>query len=96
VAANHCLQSPGRGGVAKQGVTSSRHAGAAAPAAAPAAGATIAADSAVRRRCTSPVAFHLQTRRPQGSGEGQGKAHLAPGMYFKDLETPGMPFIAEI
>jgi len=92
VAANHCLQSPGRGGVGKQGDTSSRHAGAAAPAA----GAAIAADSAVRRRCTSPVAFHLQTRRPQGSGEGQGKAHLAPGMYFKDLETPGMPFIAQI
>ncbi|DBA85088.1 TPA: hypothetical protein ACH3X2_005812 [Trebouxia sp. C0005] len=75
---------PGRGRVAKQVDTSSKHAGAAAPAA----GAAIAADSAVRRRCTSPVVFHLQTRRPQGSGEGQGKAHLAPGMYFKDLETP--------
>ncbi|DBA94839.1 hypothetical protein WJX77_007608 [Trebouxia sp. C0004] len=76
--------SPGRGRVAKQGDTSSRHASAAAPAA----GAAIAADSAVRRRCTSPVAFRLQTRRAQGSGEGQGKAHLAPGMYFKELETP--------
>ena len=76
----------------KQGDTSSRQAGATAPAA----GAAIAADSAVRRRCTTPVAFHLQTRRPQGSGEGQGKAHLAPGMYFKDLEIPGMRSIAEI
>ena len=72
--------------MAKQGDTSSRHAGAATPAA----GAAIAADLAVRRRCTSPVAFRLQTRRPQGSGEGQGKAHLAPGMYFKDLDIPGM------
>ena len=92
MATNYCLQSPGRGRLAKQGDTSSRHAGAVAPAA----GAAIAADSAVRRHCTSPVAFHLQTKRPQGNGEGQGKAHLAPGMYFKDLETPGMHFRAEI
>ena len=39
------------------------------------------------------MAFQLQTRRGQGSSEGQGKAHLAPGMHFRDLDTPGMHLV---
>ena len=47
-------------------------------------------DAAIRRHCATPVPFGLQTNRPQGMDEGQGKAHLAPGMHFKDLHTPGL------
>ena len=46
-------------------------------------------DAALRKHCSTPVAFQLQTRRSQSAHVGPGKAHLAPGMHFKDQDAPG-------